>query len=153
MLLASALGLGLSPVLPGTCGALLGLGWHAALLPLGWPWIAGGLAAGLALSAWANQALTAFSVEHWRDEDPSQFVWDEVAGYLWTALLICGLPFWPWAPLGFVLFRVLDMIKVWPASSIDRHWHGATGILLDDLVSGAYAAGVVWGLHALGWPA
>jgi len=26
----------------------------------------------------------------------------------------------------------------------DRNWHGAWGVLLDDIVSGLYAAGIVW---------
>jgi phosphatidylglycerophosphatase A len=151
-LLASAFGLGLSPVLPGTCGALLGLGLHyvlaAAAPPSG---VAIGLGVGLLVSAWLNHALTAFSVRHWADDDPSAFVWDEVAGYLATALLTCWLPWWPFAPLAFGLFRVLDMIKVWPASLIDRRWHGPWGILLDDIVSACYAAAVVHLVHTQGW--
>lgn len=152
LLLASAFGLGLSPVLPGTCAALLGLGWHAlldAFLPTAG--VAAGLAGGLALSAWLNHVLTPWAVAHFGSEDPSGFVWDEVAGYLLTALLTCWLPFAPAAPLGFVLFRALDMVKVWPASWIDRAWHGATGILVDDLVSATYAAGLVHAAFALGW--
>lgn len=152
VLLASAFGLGLSPILPGTCAALLGLGLHALLhawLPLSG--VAAGLALALALSAWLNHVLTPWAVAHFRSADPSAFVWDEVAGYLFTALLTCWLPFWPAAPLGFVLFRALDMIKVWPASWIDREWHGASGILVDDLVSALYAAGVVHLALGLGW--
>jgi phosphatidylglycerophosphatase A len=148
-LLASAFGLGLSPVLPGTCGALLGLGLHYVLVEVAAPTgVAIGLGVGLLVSAWLNHALTAFSVRHWADEDPSAFVWDEVAGYLATALLTCWLPWWPFAPLAFGLFRVLDMIKVWPASLIDRRWHGPWGILLDDIVSAGYAAAVV---HVAAW--
>lgn len=151
-LLASAFGLGLSPILPGTCAALLGLGFHALLAWTLPPWGVGvGLALGLGAACVLNQALTAFSVRRWGNEDPSQFVWDEIAGYLFTALLTVGLPWWPAAPLGFVLFRGLDMIKVWPASWIDRRWHGATGILLDDLVSAVYAAASVHLALRAGW--
>lgn len=150
--LASAFGLGLSPVLPGTCGALLGLGLHYVLAQVAAPTgVAIGLALGLLASAWLNHVLTAFSVRHWSDADPSEFVWDEVAGYLATALLTCWLPWWPYAPLAFVSFRVLDMIKVWPASLIDRRWHGPWGILLDDIVSACYAAALVHLVHIQGW--
>lgn len=148
---ASAFGLGLSPVLPGTCGALLGLALHGAAAA--WLSVAGVavvLGAGLAVSVVFNGLLEPFAVRRWGDADPAQFVWDEVAGYLATALLTVGLPFLPWGPAGFVAFRVLDMIKVWPASWIDRRWHGATGILVDDLVSAVYAAGLIWGVWAVG---
>ena len=152
--LASAFGLGLSPILPGTCGALLGLGLHYALAafasPLG---VAVGLALGLVAATWLNHALTAFSVRHWGDDDPSAFVWDEVAGYLATALLVCWLPWWPFAPLGFVLFRVIDMLKVWPANVIDRRWHGPWGIVMDDFVSALYAAALVHLAARMGWVA
>jgi phosphatidylglycerophosphatase A len=45
---------------------------------------------------------------------------------------------------GFLLFRVFDIIKIPPARQIDRNMHGSWGILLDDLVSGAYAALVLY---------
>ncbi len=142
--IGSALGLGLSPILPGTCGALVGLGLHAlfaAVLP--------DLACRLALLALtaaigvANHVLTPWAVARWRDPDPSHFVLDEVAGYTFAAALAPAGPFWPWAVVVFVLFRGLDMVKVFPANLIDRRMHGPWGILLDDLVSGAYAAGAV----------
>ena len=151
-LLASAFGLGLSPVLTGTCAALLGLAYHALLVRFA-PGVAVpvGLAAGLLVSVVLNHRLTAFSVSHWGREDPSEFVWDEVAGYLVAALLTVNLPWWPFAPLAFGLFRVLDMLKVWPASWIDRQWHGAWGILLDDVVSAIYAAGLLQLAALQGW--
>ena len=48
------------------------------------------------------------------------------------------------AVLGFLVFRIFDIIKLPGARYIDRNWHGAWGILLDDIVSGLYAAGLVW---------
>jgi phosphatidylglycerophosphatase A len=142
--IGSALGLGLSPILPGTCGALVGLGLHALLAAL-LPDLACRLALLLltALVGVANHVLTPWAVARWKDPDPSHFVLDEVAGYTFAAALAPAGPFWPWAFVVFVLFRGLDMVKVFPASVIDRRMHGPWGILLDDLVSGAYAAGVV----------
>jgi phosphatidylglycerophosphatase A len=147
--LASTFGLGLSPVLPGTCAALLGFAWHGLWAAYGPPeLLAAGLGAGLVLAGGLNHVLTPFAVRHWGTADPAQFAWDEVAGYLLAALLTCGLPWWPAATLAFVLFRALDMLKVWPASWIDRRLHGPWGILLDDLVSAVFAAGLV---HAVAW--
>jgi phosphatidylglycerophosphatase A len=150
--LASTFGLGLSPVLPGTLAALVGFAWH-------WLWAAWGppelleaaLGAGLVAAVGLNHVLTPFAVRRWGNADPSQFTWDEVAGYLLTALLTSRLPWWPAAALGFVLFRVLDMLKVWPASWIDRQLHGPWGIVLDDLVSAVYAAALVHAVARLGW--
>jgi phosphatidylglycerophosphatase A len=58
-------------------------------------------------------------------------------------------PLWAVVVFGFLLFRVLDIIKVPPARQIDRDWHGAWGILLDDVVSGLYASGLVWAIVSL----
>lgn len=69
---------------------------------------------------------------------------DEVAGYLIVPLLVHTGPLWTTAVLGFLVFRIFDIIKLPGARYIDRNWHGAWGILLDDIVSGLYAAGLVW---------
>jgi phosphatidylglycerophosphatase A len=68
--------------------------------------------------------------------DPSEVVIDEVAGFLLTML---------WIPLswgtllaGFLLFRLFDIWKPWPANAAER-LHGGLGIVLDDLVAGLYA--------------
>ncbi|MCG6879143.1 MAG: phosphatidylglycerophosphatase A [Deltaproteobacteria bacterium] len=68
--------------------------------------------------------------------DPSEVVIDEVAGFLLTML---------WIPLslktlvaGFLLFRIFDIWKPWPARSAEK-LEGGFGIALDDLVAGLYA--------------
>ena len=137
----SALGLGLIPVAPGSFAALAGVLGDAAaslLLPAGWQVPA--LALLLAAVTAAHVALTPWAVRFWRDEDPGHFVLDEVAGYLAVAILFRAGPLPVRLAAGFLLFRVLDIVKVPPARQIDRDWHGPWGIVLDDLVSGAYAA-------------
>jgi phosphatidylglycerophosphatase A len=70
-------------------------------------------------------------------EDPQQVVIDEVAGQLLT------LAFAPltWKPLlaGFILFRAFDMLKPPPIRSLEKLPEG-TGIVVDDLGAGVYAA-------------
>ncbi|HEY7817515.1 MAG TPA: phosphatidylglycerophosphatase A, partial [Vicinamibacteria bacterium] len=44
----------------------------------------------------------------------------------------------------FLLFRIIDVIKIPPARQIDRSMHGPWGMVLDDIVSGVYAALVVY---------
>lgn len=65
-------------------------------------------------------------------------VWDEIAGLLVT--------FWGVSLngqnllLGFLLFRLFDVVKPWPIGWLDRYVHGGIGIMLDDLVAGLMAA-------------
>jgi phosphatidylglycerophosphatase A len=145
LFLASACGLGLMPIAPGSFGALLGVAIHLAIVRF----VAAGhqqlaLFASLFAVCVAHYALTPWAQKHWRDSDPGNFVLDEVAGYLVVPLVVKTGPLWFIALAGFLLFRVLDIIKFPPARQIDRTMHDAWGILLDDLVSGLYAAGLVW---------
>ena len=67
-------------------------------------------------------------------QDPGKIVIDEILGYLVT---MTGLPCsWPWIIIGFVVFRILDILKIWPANKIDLRMHGGLGIMLDDVISG-----------------
>lgn len=83
-------------------------------------------------------------------EDPGWFVADEGAGML---LVLAALPGATWlgVALAFALFRALDILKPWPVSWADAR-PGAVGVMLDDLVAGAMAAGVVLAVRAW-WPA
>jgi phosphatidylglycerophosphatase A len=47
---------------------------------------------------------------------------------------------WPWVALAFGLFRLFDVWKPWPVSWADRRIHGGVGVMLDDVIAGAYAA-------------
>ena len=59
---------------------------------------------------------------------------------------------WPAAVVGFLLFRVFDIIKPPPARALER-LHGGWGIMADDFAAGLYAwvalQGVLW--LAPGW--
>lgn len=149
-LVGSALGLGLSPIAPGSFGALLGVAYTVAvflILPLAArPWAIGFLLVAVAV---ANHLLTPWAVDFWKNEDPRHFVLDEIAGYLVVPLLLPQGTLWQVAFWGFLAFRVFDVIKVPPARQIDRSLHGPWGILLDDLVSGAYAALAVYAYRLL----
>ncbi|HXV63231.1 MAG TPA: phosphatidylglycerophosphatase A [Vicinamibacteria bacterium] len=137
----SALGLGLAPVAPGSFGALLGVVIHVvAFFSLSRAMLPWALLGALIATILANHVLTPWAVDYWREKDPSHFVLDEVAGYLMVPLLYPYGPLWHTAVVGFLLFRVIDIIKVPPARQIDRQLSGPWGIVLDDLVSGAYAA-------------
>lgn len=66
--------------------------------------------------------------------DHGAIVWDEIAGYMITMLL---MPInWQTLAVGFVLFRFFDIVKPWPIKALDQHVHGGAGIMLDDIVAG-----------------
>lgn len=146
---ASAFGLGLSPILPGSCAALVGVAFHLAVATWfpGWA-LAPALGAFLVVLIWANHVLTPWAQQRWADPDPKEFVIDEVAGFITVPLLFIHPIPWQVALWGFVLFRAYDMAKLPGARWIDRNCHGPWGIMLDDLVSGVYAAGTLYLVRA-----
>jgi len=123
---------GYAPVAPGTVGTLGAVPFAWALSRLGWPAYLGATAALFALGVVAaGQA-----GRYWGVVDASAIVVDEVVGYLLAMALV---PFsWPAAAAAFLLFRLLDVVKPWPASALDRI-HTPLGVMLDDAAAGAYA--------------
>jgi len=123
---------GFSPLAPGTAGTLgaIPLFWLLRDLPI-WTYL---------LTAGAFVALAAHAAEragrYWKVADASPIVIDEVAGYLVTMALVPWS--WPAALAGAALFRLFDVMKPWPASAFDR-WKSGFGVVLDDVVAGAFA--------------
>ena len=70
-------------------------------------------------------------------KDPSVFTLDEFTGS-WIALLALPDNFY-WLIANFFLWRILDIFKPYPANRLEK-LHGGWGIMLDDVVSGFYAA-------------
>jgi phosphatidylglycerophosphatase A len=68
--------------------------------------------------------------------DPGPVVIDEVLGQLVTLAFIPVAV--PAAITGFVLFRIFDVIKPYPANRLER-FHGGLGIMADDVMAGIYA--------------
>ncbi|HLU66490.1 MAG TPA: phosphatidylglycerophosphatase A, partial [Kofleriaceae bacterium] len=137
--LATAGGVGYIPFAPGTFGTAVAvpLAWLASGAPQ-WGYLALCLAVtGLAIWAAAG-ADRAFGVH-----DSGRIVIDEVAGYLWTMALVDRSD-----PLlllaGFVLFRLADIVKPPPARAIDARMEGGTGVVLDDVVAGLWAAAALF---------
>ncbi|MCK5875828.1 MAG: phosphatidylglycerophosphatase A [Alcanivoracaceae bacterium] len=138
--LAFGFGSGLSPKAPGTMGTLAALPvWYLlAQLPLA------GYLAGLLLVIAVGPYLCGKTARDLGVHDHGGIVWDEIAGFLLTMLLV---PVSVWTALvGFALFRLFDIVKPWPIGWLDKHVHGGTGIMLDDLVAALYAGGCIQGL-------
>ena len=137
--IAFGFGAGASPVAPGTLGTLVAVPFWLRLQPLD-PVVyllSLGLLFGFGL--WiCGRTARALGVH-----DHPGIVWDEMVG-LWLTLYLAP-PAW-WAVLaGFLLFRLFDILKPWPISLVDRRVQGGLGIMLDDVLAGAMAWGV---LHA-----
>ncbi|MBN2000204.1 phosphatidylglycerophosphatase A [candidate division KSB1 bacterium] len=151
LLIGSAFGLGLSPVAPGTFGALLGVLLHVltvVFLPNNLHVFV--LTFVLILIIITNHLLTPWAQEYWKSGDPGHFVLDEVAGYLVVPILFHQGEIWQIALWGFLLFRILDIIKIPPARQIDRHMKNSWGIVLDDIISGGYAVLLMYFLLWIG---
>jgi len=71
------------------------------------------------------------------DRDARPIVIDEMVGFL-IALLWLPLNFLTLC-LGFFLFRLFDIIKPPPISTVEKRLHGGWGIVLDDVLAGVFA--------------
>ncbi|MGI9345198.1 MAG: phosphatidylglycerophosphatase A family protein [Gammaproteobacteria bacterium] len=134
ILAPATLGVGYSPVAPGTLGTLLALPfayWLQALsVPVQTMLIVLAIPACIAVCHQAEKLL--------QQTDSSKIVLDE-----FIAMLACciALPTgWQWLFLSFVLFRLLDILKPWPISWVERNLKGGAGVVSDDLM----AAGICW---------
>ncbi len=133
MALATGLYVGMLPKAPGTWGSL------AALLPwllikdLPLPLYLAVLAAVFVLGFFA-----AGSAEKILDRpDAGAIVIDEILGMFITLTLAPAHPV-AWF-LGFVLFRIFDILKPFPVCWFDQRIHGGIGIMMDDVIAGLYA--------------
>lgn len=79
--------------------------------------------------------------ERFHLHDPQWIVIDEVIGMLITWGFVMSVEFHHLF-LVFGLFRLFDIIKIWPASYFDKLHHGI-GTITDDVVSGFYAGALV----------
>lgn len=134
LLVATVGGVGWMRVAPGTWGSAVVL--PAVLLGRSWILV---LAGAVAVLGW----LAVREVLQDRpSDDPGWIVVDEAAGML---LALAALPEgagWIGVVVAFALFRAFDILKPWPVSWADG-LHGATGVMLDDILAGAIAAALL----------
>ena len=140
-LLAFGFGSGLAPVAPGTFGTLAAVPLYLLLAPLPLPaYLAVVTAVSLAGIWICGRASRDLGVH-----DHPGIVWDEIAGFLVT--MTAAPRGWSWLLLGFLLFRLFDIFKPWPIGWLDRRVRGGLGIMLDDLLAGAFAWLVLQMVH------
>jgi phosphatidylglycerophosphatase A len=135
--LAFGFGSGAAPRAPGTFGTL-------AALPFVLLWQQlppGGYSLVLVLSTLLGIWLCHRTSVDLGVHDHGGIVWDEFVG-LWIALWLAPTG-WAWLLAGFLLFRLFDIWKPWPIGWVDRRVHGGLGIMLDDIIAGFMALGVL----------
>ncbi len=129
--LATACGVGYAPVASGTFGAAAGLllWWVLPTSPLVH---AVAIVLLFGLGVWSGSV----AETHFGARDPGPVVIDEVMGMLITLFLIpVG---WKGALLGFLLFRIFDVVKPYPAGELER-LPGGAGIMADDGMAAVYS--------------
>lgn len=139
---ATAAWTGYFPIAPGTVGSAVGLAVYAAVrLADSALFELVVIAIALAIGIWS-----ASIVETETGKDPGIVVIDEVLGMLVTLALIDVTLIG--AVVGFALFRVLDVVKPYPAGRLED-LHGGAGIMLDDVMAGLYGNLAMRGLIVL----
>lgn len=127
--IAFGFGSGLMPKAPGTWGTLVAIPLYFLIsdFPL---WLYATLViAAFAFGVWISERVSRDLGEH----DYSGIVWDEIVGYLLTMFMAPkGLI---WIIIGFILFRLFDILKPQPIRYIDKHVKGGLGVMLDDLLA------------------
>ncbi|MFZ2724735.1 MAG: phosphatidylglycerophosphatase A [Methylococcaceae bacterium] len=133
LFLAFGFGSGLSKKAPGTCGTLAALPVYYLLAQTNF--IIYSLAT--IISMIAGIYICDSAAKKLNEHDYGGIVWDEIAGYLITLWFV---PFsWQAMAIGFVLFRIFDIVKPQPIKWIDAKVHGGFGIMLDDIIAAVFA--------------
>jgi len=149
LLIATCGYIGFAPVAPGTVGSAAGIALFYLLRAAGAGWwlepvvIAALFAAGVWAASSTEQQLGG--------TDPGPVVLDEVVGMLITLAWIPVTPLG--AFIGFLVFRVLDVVKPWPSRQLES-LHGGLGIMADDAMAAVYGHLLMRGLVLLapaGW--
>ena len=164
LFIATACGLGYIPVAPGTWGSLGGIFLYFAVHEVFPPTSVPGLPKSFEVSGWSAAwagipvmvvvaALGVWSAttaaRFWNVSDPQRVVIDEVSGQHLTYLLALAPLNWKYLLLGFILFRVFDIWKPFPARQAES-LPGGWGIMADDWIAGVYAAIGLWLARAAG---
>ena len=77
--------------------------------------------------------------------DPGNIVWDEIVGLMVTMTFLPAT--YPWIIAGFIVFRFFDILKPWPIKWFDQHCTGGFGVMVDDVIAGLVACGILNFIH------
>jgi phosphatidylglycerophosphatase A len=133
LILATGFGVGYSPIAPGTLGTLIIIPVYYFLSEIPSPIYEITLISFFFLSVWISEN----AEKSFGKKDDPRIVIDEMVGFLISML---------WIPkvtlsiiMGFILFRFFDILKPFPIRRLERRLKGGFGVVLDDVLAGAYA--------------
>jgi phosphatidylglycerophosphatase A len=132
LLLATGLGTGYSPIAPGTMGTLLAIPVFLLLSSIPSPVYEWTIIAFFFLACWVSDKAQSY----WGKKDDQRIVIDEIMGFFTAMMWVPGTALF--IALGFVLFRLFDIIKPPPARRLEQV-RGGYGVVLDDVMAGIYA--------------
>ena len=138
--IALGFGSGLSPWAPGTFGTLFGWATFRALdmlLPADAFLLLILLSFVLGIVAIEKTGKALGEIDH------GGIVWDEIVpfwGVLWLLNNSIGDSL-VWQGIAFVLFRLYDITKPWPARYYDRQVKNGYGVMMDDVIAALYTVG------------
>lgn len=160
--LSTLYGVGLVRIAPGTAGSLAAalLAYPILMLPLGYVWLLAGAAFFTLVGTYHAER---FMRDRNTTHDPQEIVIDELVGQwltygVWHGALFAvaanmaaaralldNVAHQPlYLALGFVLFRVFDILKPWPISWADRRIKGGFGVMFDDILAAIPAGALLY---------
>lgn len=137
--LALGFGSGLAPKAPGTFGTLAAIPVFLLLIilmPTPLPYAITVSVMGVAGIYICGKAADDVGVH-----DHPAIVWDEFVGFFITMFMVPVS--WQSILVGFLLFRLFDIVKPWPISFIDKKMTGGLGIMFDDVLAGIFALAIM----------
>ncbi len=131
--MAFGFGSGAIPWAPGTWGTLMAVPFYCVLreLPL---WL---MVVVVIVAIVLGTVICHTTARDMGVHDCPGIVWDEMVGY-WLTLLAAP-PQTVYLIVGFVLFRLFDIVKPWPIAWVDKRVTGGVGIMLDDILAAFFA--------------
>jgi phosphatidylglycerophosphatase A len=140
LLIATSGYIGFAPAAPGTVGSAAGVALFYLVRAAATPWLEAAVIVVLfAAGVWAASS----AEQQLGRTDPGPVVIDEVVGMLITLMWLPVTPLG--AFVGFLIFRVLDVVKPWPSRQFES-LHGGLGIMADDAMAAVYGRLLMQGL-------
>lgn len=133
LVLATGLGVGYSPVAPGTLGTLIAIPVYYFLSNIVSPVYEITLLGFFFFSVWISENSELF----FEKKDDPKIVIDEMMGFFVTMLWVSKTTLF--ILTGFVLFRFFDILKPFPIRHLEKRLKGGFGVVLDDVMAGIYA--------------
>jgi phosphatidylglycerophosphatase A len=141
LFLATGFGVGYSPIAPGTLGTLVAVPIYYFLSEIPSPLYEITLVGFFFLSVWISENAERF----FGKRDDQRIVIDEIMGFLVTMLRIPKTILF--IIIGFLLFRFFDILKPFPIRHLEKKLKGGYGVVLDDVLAGAYANIILHVIH------